>query len=151
MSTKYLSMYKGILESVEQSSTCGRLQVGALIVKEGRVISMGWNGVPAGQEHCNDYFKERGWNVSNEYLSRDHHNYATKNEIHAEQNAVAYAAKSGISTDGAEMYITYSPCRDCAKLVVAAGIREVYFTNEYDRDCEGVEFLKRNKIKVGLV
>ena len=56
MSTKYLSMYKGILESVEQSSTCARLQVGALIVKNGRVISMGWNGVPAGQEHCKDYF-----------------------------------------------------------------------------------------------
>ena len=88
MSTKYLSMYKGILESVEQSSTCARLQVGALIVKNGRVISMGWNGVPAGQEHCKDYFKERGWDVNKEFMSRDHHNYATKNEIHAEQNAI---------------------------------------------------------------
>ena len=151
MSTKYLSMYKGILESVEQSSTCGRLQVGALIVKDGRVISMGWNGVPSGQDHCKDHFKNKGWDVNVEWMKEEHHKYATKNEIHAEQNAIAYAAKSGISTDGAEMYITYSPCRDCAKLVVAAGIEEVYFTNEYDRDCEGVEFLKRNNIKVDLV
>ena len=151
MSTKYLSMYKVILESVEQSSTCGRLQVGELIVKDGRVISMGGNGVPSGQDHCREHFEKKGWDVSTEYLSDEHHKFATRNEIHAEQNAIAYAAKSGISTDGAEMYITYSPCRDCAKLVVAAGIEEVYFTNEYDRDCEGVEFLKRNKIKVGLV
>ena len=151
MSTKYLSTYKGILESVERSSTCGRLQVGALIVKDGRVISMGWNGVPSGQDHCNEHFTNRGWDVSKEFMSEEHHKFATKNEIHAEQNAVAYAAKSGISTDGAELYITYSPCRDCAKLVVAAGIKEVYFTNEYDRDYEGVEFLKRNNIKVNLV
>ena len=151
MSTKYLSMYKGILESVEQSSTCGRLQVGALIVKDGRVISMGWNGVPSGQDHCKEYFENKGWDIGVEWMKEEHHKYATKNEIHAEQNAIAYAAKSGISTDGAEMYITYSPCRDCAKLVVAAGIEEVYFTNEYDRDCEGVDFLKRNNIKVDLV
>ena len=144
-------MYKGILESVEQSSTCGRLQVGALIVKDGRVISMGWNGVPSGQDHCKEHFKNKGWDVNVEWMKEEHHKYATRNEIHAEQNAIAYAAKSGISTYGAEMYITYSPCRDCAKLVVAAGIEEVYFTNEYDRDCEGVEFLKRNNIKVDLV
>jgi dCMP deaminase len=144
-------MYKGILESVEQSSTCGRLQVGALIVKDGRVISMGWNGVPSGQDHCDDHFSKKGWDVSTGYLSSEHHKYATRNEIHAEQNAIAYAAKSGISTNGAEIYITYSPCRDCAKLVVAAGIKEVYFTHEYDRDCEGVEFLKRNNITVDLV
>jgi len=151
MSTKYLSMYRGILGSVEQSSTCGRLQVGALIVKDGRVISMGWNGVPSGQDHCKEHFENRGWDVNVEWMKEEHHKYATKNEIHAEQNAIAYAAKSGISTDGAEMYITYSPCRDCAKLVVAAGIKEVYFTNEYDRDTEGVEFLKRNNIEVDKV
>ena len=151
MSTKYLSMYKGILESVERSSTCGRLQVGALIVKDGRVISMGWNGVPSGQDHCKEHFKNKGWDVNVEWMKEEHHKYATRNEIHAEQNAIAYAAKSGISTDGAEMYITYSPCRDCAKLVVAAGIKEVYFTNEYDRDTEGVEFLKRNNIEVDKV
>ena len=151
MSTKYLSMYKGILESVEQSSTCGRLQVGALIVKDGRVISMGWNGVPSGQDHCNEHFKSRGWDVSEKFMSEEHHKFAIRNEIHAEQNAVAYAAKSGISTDGAELYITYSPCRDCAKLIVAAGIEEVYFTNEYDRDYGGVEFLKKNNIEVNLV
>ena len=140
MSTKYLSMYKGILESVEQSSTCGRLQVGALIVKDGRVISMGWNGVPSGQDHCREYFEKKGWDVSTEYLSSEHHKYATRNEIHAEQNAIGYAARNGIDTDGCIIYCTMTPCISCAKLVSAAGIKEFYYLTEY-RLNDGLRFL----------
>ena len=118
MSTKYLSMYKGILESVEQSSTCGRLQVGALIVKDGRVISMGWNGVPSGQDHCREHFEKKGWDVSTEYLSDEHHKFATRNEIHAEQNAISYAARNGIKTSEADIYTSISPCSNCTSHVL---------------------------------
>ena len=136
-----LLMYKDILKIIEKSSTCSRLHVAAMIVKDGRIISMGWNGVASGQVHCSDKFsgKEENYDVK-------HVKFSTENEIHAEQNAIAYAARSGISTHNADIFVSYSPCDMCAKLIVAAGIKKVYYITEYDRSVTGINFLKNNNI-----
>jgi len=144
---------------VAGQSTCCRLNVGAVLVKDSRVISIGFNGVPSGREHCEDHFfkiyKEK---FSDQYptfadytKSKDffdiHGQWSNDNELHAEQNAILFAAKNGIATSGAELYVTQSPCIHCAKIITTAGIKKVYFKELYDRSTQGVEFLKQNNIE----
>ena len=144
----YKKFFKKILKETEQMSTCARVQVGCLIVRDGRIISTGWNGVPAGQEHCKDHFIERGWDVKKDYLSREHNYWSTKHEIHAETNAIGYAAQNGVLTKGASLYTSVSPCIDCAKLIIVAGITSVFYMNTYDRSDAGQKFLNMNKIEM---
>lgn len=108
-------------------STCQRLQVGAVLAKRGRTISTGYNGAPSGLPHCNDD------NCKNQSQC--------KRTVHAEMNAILFAARYGISTEGAELYTTHSPCIDCAKAIINAGIKKVYYLEEY-RSQEGIELLK---------
>jgi len=77
----------------------------------------------------------------------DHHKFSEKNEIHAEQNAIGFASRNGLSTKDSDLYISVSPCIYCAKLIWAAGIKNVYYIEEYDRSIEGIEFLNENNIK----
>lgn len=109
-----------------ENSYCKRRQVGALLVKDKMIISDGYNGTPAGFENiCED---EDG--LTKPYV------------LHAEANAITKVAKSGNSSAGATLYITTSPCVECAKLIIQAGIVRVVYGEEY-RVCDGIELLKR--------
>jgi dCMP deaminase len=131
-----------------EKSTCVRMQVGAVLVKQNRIISMGYNGVPRGKEHCNEKFADPKWlDPANEkQFLEEHHVFAVRNEIHAEMNAILFAARSDVSTEDTAMYASWSPCIQCAKAMLVAGITKSYFYKLYDREIEGVEFLRENGI-----
>lgn len=117
-----------------KNSYCKRRQVGALLVKDKMIISDGYNGTPSGFENvCED---ENG--VTKPYV------------LHAEANAISKVAKSGNSSAGATLYITASPCIECAKLIIQAGITRVVYKDEY-RLLDGVELLRRAGIEVEKV
>lgn len=136
-------MFKEIVQIVARQSTCKRLQVGCIVVKNNRIISMGYNGVASGNEHCNEFFKDE---IVDSEEFKEKHAVFSKNEIHAESNAIAFSAKEGQSTNGCDLYTTHAPCIDCAKLIVQSGVKNVYYINEYDRNSFGVEFLEKNNI-----
>ena len=119
-------------------SKAKRLKVACLLVKDDRVISIGINGMPSG-----------GSNICEEYVQEGPiAEKVTKPEvIHAEMNAIAFAAKIGVSTDGCSLVITHSPCYECSKLLIQAGIKEVYYEKEY-RIVDSIKFLKEYNIKV---
>lgn len=121
-------------------STAKRLQVGAIVVKNDRIISIGYNGMPAGwTNECENYF---GLDLKGEPT------LVTKPEvIHAEANAIAKLAKSNDSGDGAEMFLTHAPCIDCAKQIFTAGIKKVYFGKHY-RNEDGLTFLDNCDVKI---
>ena len=113
------------------NSYCKRRQVGALIVKDRMIISDGYNGTPSGFENiCED---ENG--VTKPYV------------LHAEANAISHVAKSGNSSEGATLYVTASPCVECAKLIIQAGIQRVVYRDEY-RLTDGVDLLRRAGILI---
>ncbi|WP_297097661.1 dCMP deaminase family protein [uncultured Draconibacterium sp.] len=117
-----------------QNSYCKRRQVGALIVKDKMIISDGYNGTPAGFENiCEDED-----NITKPYV------------LHAEANAITKVAKSGNSSDGATLYVTSSPCLECSKLIIQAGIKRVVFTESYRLE-DGINLLKRADIEVKQV
>lgn len=146
-------------ELVAEQSTCLRLQVGAVLVKDNRVISIGFNGTPTGQLHCEENFRkvyEKEYKdkfpTYEEFLASRtfydlHGKWSIENELHAEQNAISFAAKNGIATQGADVYVTWSPCVHCAKVIVSAGIKKVFYKNTYDRSQEGIFFLEKNGIE----
>ena len=152
-------LFSDMAALLSQQSTCCRMQVGAVLVKEGRVISMGFNGVPSGQKHCEEHFKEvYNKDFKEKYLcwqdflkAKDffdiHGQFSNDNELHAEQNAILFAAKNGIATQGAVLYATDSPCINCAKIIITAGISRVLFKKLYDRSQEGVVFLNKNGVE----
>lgn len=113
------------------NSYCKRRQVGALIVKDRMIISDGYNGTPSGFENnCED---ENG--ITRPYV------------LHAEANAISKVAKSGNSSEGATLYVTASPCVECAKLIIQAGIGRVVYRDEY-RLTDGIDLLRRAGIQV---
>ena len=117
-----------------ENSYCKRRQVGALIVKDKSIISDGYNGTPSGFENrCED--EE---NVTKPYV------------LHAEANAITKVAKSSNSSEGATLYVTASPCIECAKLIIQAGIRRVVYTEQY-LYTDGIELLKKANVEVELV
>ena len=117
-----------------------RLHVGAIVVKDDRIISIGYNGMPANWDNnCEDEVK---------WPNGEIRGLITKPEVlHAETNAIAKLAKSTESGDGAEMFITHSPCLDCSKLIFQSGIKRVYFGEEY-RDDSGIKFLEKSGVEV---
>ena len=122
-----------------QLSHAKRLQVGAVIVKDDSVISYGYNGMPAGWDNnCENIV---GYNMGEPMLK-------TKPEVlHAESNAIAKLAKSNNSGLGADLFVTHSPCLECAKLIVQSGISCVYYSKDY-RDDAGVKFLVLSDVEV---
>ena len=117
-----------------QNSYCQRRQVGALVVKDGMIISDGYNGTPSGFENiCED-----DNNVTKPYV------------LHAEANAITKLARSSNNSDGATIYITASPCIECAKLIIQAGIRRVVYGEQY-RLTDGIELLERAGIEVVFI
>lgn len=122
-------------------STAKRLHVGAIIVKDERIISIGYNGTPSGWDNtCEDFLSDDGEVIQN--VTK------TKPEVlHAETNAIAKLAKSNESGDRAVLFVTHAPCIDCAKLVYQSGISSVYYRNGY-RDNTGVDFLIKAGVEV---
>jgi len=121
---------------VAQRSTCSRRQVGALAEKDGRVLVTGYNGAPSGFPHCID---RGGCGLGEKGGCLD--------AVHAEANLIAFAAKHGISLEGATVYTTCAPCLDCAKLLINAGIKKVVYWEEY-RDTRGKDLLLQAGVKV---
>lgn len=128
-------MLMQIAEVVSARGTCTRLQVGAVIARDGRVISTGYVGAAPGAEHCTDGGELRGPDGG------------CLRTIHAEANAIAFAARAGAATDGADLYTTHSPCFACAKLLVSAGIRRVVYRVEY-RDAGPIDFLRNLQLVI---
>jgi len=123
-SEKKHKLYLDIVKRIAEESYCKRLKVGALIVKDGNIISFGYNGTPTGMPNiCEED------NVTLPYV------------LHAESNAITKACKSPISTEGATLYLTHSCCVECAKLIIQSGIKKVYYIQRY-RDLNGVNLLK---------
>lgn len=120
-------MLMEICEAVARRSTCGRRQVGAVISRDGRVLSLGYAGAPSGLPHCSP---DVGC----------HPDQPCTRTIHAEQNAIAWAAREGIATRGGELHCTTEPCLDCAKLLINAGVVRVVYCEPY-RLHAGVELL----------
>ncbi len=114
-----------------QNSYCKRRQVGALLVKDKMIISDGYNGTPSGFEN----------------ICEDDNNKTKPYVLHAEANAITKVAKSSNSSEGGTMYVTSSPCLECAKLIIQAGIKRVVFTDSYRLE-DGINLLKRADIEV---
>ena len=128
---KYDKAYLRIAKEWGKLSYCKRKQVGALIVKDRMIISDGYNGTPSGFENiCEDDEGYTKWYV-----------------LHAEANAILKVAKSTQSADGATLYITLSPCKECSKLIIQAGIKRVVYHIQY-KDTAGIDFLSEYGISV---
>ena len=143
-----------------------RKKVGSVIVKDEQVVSFGYNGTPHGFNNaCEevktetvyyenpdiamDLIEEHGFDCENGCCTKE--TTTTKPEVlHAESNALAKLAKSTMSSDGADLYVTMSPCYQCSKLIIQSGIKNVFYSEEY-RDTKGIELLKKANINVNKV
>ena len=146
MKTKFVQLYRDIARRVAELSTARRLQVGAIIVRDDRVVSIGYNGMPAGWDNnCEEWVdltpEERIWSDADRVLR-------TRAEVlHAESNAISKMARSSESAEGADLFVTHSPCMECAKLIYQSGIRRVYYDTDYRSD-QGIKFLKQSGVEV---
>lgn len=132
--TKFDKSYLAMASVWAENSYCTRRKVGAILVKDRMIISDGYNGTPSGFENeCED-----ANGVTKPYV------------LHAEANAITKVAKSGNSSEGATLYITASPCMECAKLIIQAGISRVVYKDEY-RITDGIDLLRRAGVEVQKV
>ena len=129
------SYFMKIASAVSERSTCDRAFVGCLLVRDKRILTSGFNGSPAGQEHCD----EAG------HLIVEGHCVRT---IHAETNAIIQAALHNVSTKGATCYVTHFPCINCTKVLINAGITRIVYGEAYRLDENALEFLKKADIEV---
>ena len=120
------TIFMQVADLISTNSYCNRSKVGAVLVKDNRIISMGYNGTPVGMDNeCED----REGNTKSIVM-------------HAEINAILYAAKVGIPTEGCTLYVTLSPCVECAKAIIQAGIKTVYYKEQY-RNIDGLTLLDK--------
>jgi dCMP deaminase len=120
---------------VATRATCDRLHVGAVIVRDKRIISTGYNGSVSGDVHCHD----AGCYVVNGHCIRT---------IHAESNAILQCAKFGVSTEGAAIYVTHFPCLLCSKQIIQAGLAQIYYDDPYRLDPYAKELLEQAGVKL---
>jgi dCMP deaminase len=172
MKEKFIKAYMDVACRFAELSSAKRLHVGAIVVKDDRIISIGYNGMPAGwNNNCEDkdYMSNDagGWLSPEEIyeqwpfeeyvvIANDHESFETTRRyrlktkpevLHAETNAIAKLAKSNESGMGATMFITHAPCLNCAKLIYQSGISSVLYRNSY-RSNDGIEFLTKSGVKV---
>jgi len=168
MKPKYIKAHMKTAENYAKLSTARRLQVGAIVVKDDRIISIGYNGMPAGWDNnCEDIewdtgasgrldpekfdrkFPFTGWH---EGAQRDvRYGLRTKPEVlHAEANAIAKVARSPESAEGAVIFVTHAPCIECAKLIYQSGVSQVFYRDNYRNDA-GTNFLKQAGVIVNQV
>ena len=169
MKEKFVKAYMDTAKRFAKLSPALRLHVGAIVVKDDRIISIGYNGMPVGWDNeCEykDYMSgdAGGWldpdeiegrwpfvEYDPEVQSNRRYRLVTKDEVlHAESNAIAKLAKSNDSGLGADLFVTHSPCIHCAKLIHQSGIRRVYYGENY-RDDAGIQFLEKSGVKVNHI
>jgi dCMP deaminase len=144
MKQKFIDAYMKTAEVFAGLSSARRLHVGAIIVKDDRIISIGYNGMPSGWDNnCEDEIPDI--TGDNEFTLK------TKPEVlHAETNAISKLARSNEAGDNSTMFCTHAPCLDCAKLIYQSGINSVYYRNSY-RSEDGINFLKKCNIEVNKI
>jgi len=141
MKQKFIDAFMDVAKRFAQLSSAKRLQVGAIVVKDDRIISIGYNGMPSGWDNkCED-------EIWPPYYGEEPTLKTKPEVIHAEANAIAKLAKSSESGKDATMFLTHAPCMDCAKQIYTAGIKKVYFGESY-RDNQGVVFLQHCGVEV---
>ncbi|MEW6773527.1 MAG: dCMP deaminase family protein [Bacteroidota bacterium] len=138
-------IYMHLAEQLALRSHCVKMKVGAVLTKDTRIISLGYNGPPAGTHNCDEEWPETG-------CPRDSKGSCSL-ALHAEQNAILYAAKNKVDMEGATLYVTLAPCIACARVIFSIGIKKVIYKNSYAEykgigTEEGVEFLKRFGVEV---
>jgi dCMP deaminase len=124
--------FKDTVLNLGNQSKCSSKKVGALLVKDNRIISMGYNGTLPGVKNCCDYH----------FNDKDHHLWSLNNELHAEQNAILMAAKNGISIQNCTCYSSLQPCNLCLLMLLQAGIKEIVYLHEYDKSNYSKEVMK---------
>jgi dCMP deaminase len=138
-------IYMNLAVDLAARSHCVRAQVGAVLTKDTRIISIGYNGPPAGTHNCDEEWPDSG-------CARDSKGSCSL-ALHAEENAILYAARNGSRLEGGTLYTTLSPCIACARLILSSGIKVVYYKDSYAEykglpSDEGVDFLKRFGVEV---
>lgn len=149
MKDKFKHAFIKTAQTFAELSSARRLKVGAIVVKDDRIISIGYNGMPSGWDNnCEDEFVE----LYSGYEGAIHHTVLkTKPEVlHAETNAIAKLARSNESGEGASLFVTHSPCIECAKLIYQSGIKHVYYEDQY-RSNNGLDFLIKSGVCVEQV
>jgi dCMP deaminase len=145
MKPSFDEIYMELAEKLALRSHCVKAQVGAVLTKDTRIVSLGYNGPPAGTHNCDMEFPEQG-------CPRDSKGSCSL-ALHAEQNAILYATKNNVSMEDATLYVTLSPCIACARVIFTIGIKKVFYKNSYANfknlpTDEGVDFLRRFGVEV---
>jgi dCMP deaminase len=148
MVKSFNEIYMNLASDLAGRSHCVRAHVGAVLTKDTRIISIGYNGPPPGTHNCDEEWPETG-------CARDSKGSCSL-ALHAEENAILYAVKNGSKIEGATLYTTLSPCIACARLILSSGIREVFYRDSYAAykglvSDEGVDFLNRFGVKTTLL
>lgn len=149
MKQKWIDAFMDTAERFAELSSATRLKVGAVVVKDQRIISIGYNGTPAGWDNNCEHWvdvsaQDRMWTDADKVLK-------TKDEvIHAEANAIAKLARDGESGLGTDLFCTHAPCIQCAKIVYGAGVKKVFYRHQY-RDDAGLEFLEKCGVEIEKV
>ena len=148
MKEKYIDLYMDFASRVAELSHAKRLKVGAVIVNDDTVV-FGYNGMPAGWDNnCEDKIFISPWRE--DLVEEENVTYTLKTKpevLHAESNAISKLARSVVSGQGADIFITHSPCLECSKLILQAGITRVFYKTQY-RDDTGLKFLEKSNVKV---
>lgn len=153
MKEKFIRAYLQTAATFAELSSARRLKVGAIIVKDNRIISIGYNGMPAGWDNNCEYedigFSDTVFGESQTLVNRG---LKTRPEVlHAERNALDKLARDGgIGGSGASLFSTHAPCLECAKSIYGSGIKEVYYKEDY-RSNDGIEFLQKCNITVNKI
>lgn len=138
-------IYMELAEKLARRSHCVKAQVGAVLTKDTRIVSLGYNGPPAGTHNCDEEWPGEG-------CARDSKGSCSL-ALHAEQNAILYATRNNVSMQDATLYVTLSPCIACARVIFTTGIKKVFYRDSYARfkglpNDEGVDFLRRFGVEV---
>ena len=138
-------IYMELAQNLSLRSHCVKAKVGAVLTKDTRIISLGYNGPPAGTHNCDEVWPQDG-------CPRDSKGSCSL-ALHAEQNAILYATKNNVSMEGATLYVTLSPCIACARVIFTIGIKKVFYENSYADfkglpSDEGVDFLRKFGVEV---
>lgn len=137
--------YLRIASEMADLSHCVQIKVGCVFVRDGRIICTGVNGTPSGVPNCDDVWGPGLIDTNDKVKRAGHHDWALLREIHAEQNAVAYAARNGISLEGSVVFCTLEPCADCIKLLAAVGVKDIVFRDMYLVSMSGVSTEDKDK------
>jgi dCMP deaminase len=138
-------IYMDLARNLSRKSHCVKMKVGAVLTKDTRIVSLGYNGPPAGTHNCDQEWPEVG-------CPRDSKGSCSL-ALHAEQNAILYASKNNVAVEGCTLYVTLSPCLACARIIYTMGIKKVYYLDSYSSFKglavdEGTEFLRRFGVQV---